>query len=89
MSDLISRKKTIRAIDSLGEDYISYYKLLMLIGRLPSAEPERKHGEWNNYKDEHGCSVCQSVVIQGNWDDDIRYDYCPYCGAEMTRGNHE
>ena len=42
MSDLISREETIRAIDSLGEDYISYYKLLMLIGRLPSAEPEQK-----------------------------------------------
>lgn len=41
MSDLISRKETIRAIDSLGEDYISYHKLLILIGRLPSAEPER------------------------------------------------
>lgn len=42
MSNLISRKEMIRAVDSLGEDCISYYKLLMLIGRLPSAEPERK-----------------------------------------------
>jgi len=42
MSDLISRKEMIRAIDSLGEDYISYYKLLMLIGGLPSAEPEQR-----------------------------------------------
>lgn len=53
------------------------------IEALPSVEPEHKKGKWNNYKDEHCCSVCQSVVIQENWDDDIRYDYCPYCGAEM------
>ena len=43
----------------------------------------RKTGYWNNYKDEHGCSVCHSVVIQENWDDDIRFDFCPYCGADM------
>ena len=42
MSDLISRKEMIRAVDSLGEDYMSYYKLLMQICRLPSAEPEQK-----------------------------------------------
>ena len=53
-----------------------------------TVKPERKKGEWNNYKDEHSCSVCHSVVIQENWDDDIRYDFCPYCGAEM-RGEDE
>lgn len=40
--DLISRKEMIRAVDNLGEDYISYYKLLLLIGRIPSAGTERK-----------------------------------------------
>ena len=56
------------------------------IRALPSAEPERKKGKWSNYKDEHSCSVCHCVVIQENWDDDIRYDYCPYCGAEVGKG---
>ena len=49
--------------------------------QIPPVEPEQ--GKWSNYKDEHGCSVCHSVVIQEDWDDDIRYNYCPYCGAEM------
>lgn len=47
------------------------------------AEHERKKGKWSNYKDEHCCSVCKCVVISECWDDDIRYDYCPYCGADM------
>ena len=54
-----------------------------LVGSMPSAEPERKKGKWSNYKDEHCCSVCKCVVISDCWDDEIRYDYCPYCGAEM------
>ena len=57
MSDLISRKETIRAIDSLGEVYISYYNLLMLINRLPSAEPERTTG---NHV--HLCGTCKKSI---------------------------
>lgn len=49
----------------------------------PIIEPERKKGQWSNYKDEHCCSICKCVVISDCWDDEIRYDYCPYCGAEM------
>ena len=56
------------------------------IDDMPSAEPERKTGRWSNYKDEHSCSVCHCVVISDCWDDEIRYDYCPYCGAEMSGG---
>ena len=92
MSDLIDRKETIRAIDSLGEDYISYYKLIMLICRLPSAEPERKKGKWmwkladNGWAD-HICSECGWTK---NTDIHVRlgYKYCPNCGADM-RGNDE
>ena len=77
----------IRAVDSLGEDYISYYKLLMLICRLPSAEPERKIGKWV-YDGIRGrfpackCSICGHyenadwALLQGA-------NYCPNCGAEM------
>lgn len=53
------------------------------IENAPTIEYERKKGQWSNYKDEHCCSVCKCVVISDCWDDEIRYDYCPYCGAEM------
>ena len=42
MSDLISRQEISYAVESLREDYISQYKILMLINQIPSAEPEQK-----------------------------------------------
>lgn len=85
MSDLISRKETIRAIDSLGEDCISYYKLLMLIGRLPSAEPEERTAKveqqgicWEDirhYK-EGMCASCGRNVYD-------HAKYCDECGARL------
>lgn len=42
MSDLISRQKISYAVESLGEDYISQYKILMLINQIPSIESDRK-----------------------------------------------
>lgn len=96
--DLISRQDAIakfkktctyESIDKNGikrgeiHSAMTYEKIIKIIESLPSAEPERKKGEWSNYKDEHCCSVCKCVVISDCWDDEIRYDYCPYCGAEM------
>ena len=52
------------------------------VNNLAPAEPERKKGQWSSYKDEHCCSVCGCVIIS----DELRYDYCPYCGAEMSEG---
>lgn len=65
MSDLISRKETIKAIDSLGEDSISYYKLLMLIVRLPSAEPERKWTPVTEALPEEDTEVLVTVRFDG------------------------
>jgi hypothetical protein len=96
MRDLIRREDAIRAIDSLGEDYISYYKLLMLIGRLPTAEPEQRKGKWieypdclryeGAYSDDHiVCSDCGHVFsILDNCTEE--FDFCPNCGAEMSEG---
>lgn len=89
MSDLISRQMAIDALCKKCSGGIKnctlypYCAEIDAVRYLPSAEQERKTGKWINYKDEHCCSVCQSVVIQMNWDDDSRYDYCPNCGAKM------
>lgn len=91
MGDLISRRDLIdwltsRVIMSKGiygdlGGAVSGVREMVKV--MPSAEPESKKGTWSNYKDEHCCSVCKCVVISGCWDDEIRYDYCPYCGADM------
>lgn len=69
MNDLISREEMIRAIDSLSEDYISYYKLLMLICRLPSVEPEWKHGE---------CTKINCPIQMNYISNDCDIKTCPY-----------
>lgn len=93
MSDLISREDAINALVEKGQSSKRYRlgdfwelnlsEIKEALDALPSAESERRKGKWSNYKDEHCCSVCKCVVISECWDDDIRYDYCPYCGADM------
>ena len=84
MSDFIRREDLVKELNAqfaVGD--ITREIANDILNHIPSAEPERKKGRWSNYKDEHCCSVCKCVVISDCWDDEIRYDYCPYCGAEM------
>ena len=83
--DLISRKEMIRAVDNLGEDYISYYKLLLLIGRMPSAcqttKVENIRTEYISEGDfdacDYGdCGNCGETVKQGT-------NYCSRCGMKL------
>ncbi len=62
---------------------------------LPSAEPERNKGEWIEYPEclayegaytdtDIVCSACHHVFnIIDNCTEE--FDFCPHCGAEMTR----
>lgn len=86
MSDLIDRQKISYAVESLREDYISQYKMLMLINQMPSAEPEertakvidkslRRHSisdfDWIGK-----CEKCRNEI-------QFSFDYCPYCGSRL------
>ena len=87
MNDLISRQKISYAVRSLREDYISQYKMLMLINQMPSVEPERKKGEWI-YDGIRGrfpackCSIC-GYYENADWALLQGANYCPNCGADM------
>ena len=59
---------------------------------ISSAEPERKKGEWIEQDDGwdgtyYQCSCCREEfsLIDGTPADNL-YNFCPNCGAEMTRG---
>ena len=42
------------------------------------------HGRWIDHKDEHQCSVCKEfIVVDAYAWIQLRYDFCPYCGAKM------
>ena len=86
MTDLISRRAAIKAIDDLPNCYNGYsdtYDKAYIIGvleELPSAEPKR--GEWLLVDEaeprRYGCSKCRRMSYTQN-------NYCPNCGAKMER----
>lgn len=96
MDDLISRQT---AIDAVRELYIQPPKINndivydMAIDQahdalvnLPTAQPERKKGQWRG-KPIAGyctvrCSVCKNVFSENNG----RWNFCPDCGADMREG---
>ena len=99
MSDLIDRQELIRDIDSLGEDFINFYKLMILISKLPTAEPVERTAKvkinWATHSDENGvniiripyayrCGNCDSLLKRTNSGMDIHY--CPSCGAKLIWG---
>lgn len=100
--DTISRQAAIdKMMDLYNEDVELYgvpipegfdgHRAVEAIKEIPSAEPERKKGEWIpefNGKFTGGaywfsCSKCRRIVPEvrnGGW------DFCPNCGCRMTGG---
>ena len=92
MSDLISRQDAIDAMYQIVErnrkpvfddDWAENPHIDVIVDELenlPSAEPERKTGEWIHYEGQFEydwiCSECDSAS-------NFRSDYCPMCGAKM------
>ena len=87
MSDLISRQAAIVEITWNGNNgMISKQDAVKCLRKLPPVEPERKTGIWTH--EDAGvwiCGVCGEKV--GEMGDEYgvpKYNFCPYCGADMT-----
>lgn len=55
---------------------------------LKSAQPERKKGRWINHRNDNGHNIadCDQCGEAMQWfDDDIKPNYCPNCGADMRK----
>ena len=94
MSDLIRRGDVEEALQGLHVGDVRFFeKLRKALDEIPSAEPERKKGEWIEYPDCLGyedaysddhivCSECEHVFsICNNCTEE--FDFCPHCGADM------
>ena len=102
MSDLIRRKD---AIDEIREVYEREFPTASgafdefvisiipnILRNLPSADSERKKGHWvpvTNGRGGFECDQCHNYATSYQNGDEYLSYYCPNCGAEMTRGDHE
>ena len=106
MSDLISRQAAIYKVDCLYRDtkndesyMITGYNhalsdMRAILKSLPSAEPERKNGEWRKRPGKvvsddgmwgevlYACSNCRH-------EKHVPTNYCSYCGADMRQNSIE
>lgn len=94
--DTISRQAAIDALlhnqevysNNFGTDPIDKYTTAIIandvqtIVQLPSAQ---RKGKWIylNGLDAFECSVCGRQMVRNI------FDYCPWCGAEMTKGEED
>lgn len=83
MDDLISRQAAIDVADAVwsvtGDKNVA--KVWDQIKDLPSAQPERKKGEWSDGYRWQRCSLCKQTGKKS-------WNYCPNCGADM-RGEQD
>lgn len=44
------------------------------------------HGRWEAHPNHYGfdrCSVCCDCIVEDDWVDGVKWNYCPNCGAKM------
>lgn len=98
-NDLISRQAAIDALREeveweydWNDEQMYYIEADMAIGaieRLPSAQPERKKGEWIDYTEDGyvECPFCHSATnCDGNKDE---LHFCFSCGADLKGEDNE
>ena len=97
MSDLIRRRDAVSKMFDLlmvelqGQRLPTWNEVYRAMNDIPSAEPERKKGEWikedlSGYLTPGGnsiyhCSECGHT--EGPWPHPRLTNFCPSCGADM------
>ena len=76
--DLIDRQAAIDAVTPFDDEY----RIRDAIENLPSAQPERKRGQWLDGYKRQTCSLCKGKGVRS-------WNYCPYCGANMREVDDE
>lgn len=86
--DTIYRQAAIKAIENLQDCYNGFsdtYDKACIIGALEEVPSAQRKGKWIylNGLDAFECSVCGRQMVRNI------FDYCPWCGAEMTKGEED
>lgn len=77
--------KTIKETCLLAKPW-DYVLIEQAIADAPTIEPECKKGRWINHRNDNGHNIadCDKCGEAMQWfDDDIKPNYCPNCGAYL------
>lgn len=91
-------KECLRKSDWCGET--AAWNICYGIKSIPAADVvERKRGSWVGEADGYAdgelvydvwyCSECNHCIDDGTDDPDLLPNFCPNCGADMRRADHE
>lgn len=90
MSDLIGRQAAVDAVKEvfMWHDLVTCDRVVNHLLLLPTAEPERKRGQWEKRYSRPGvladlCWHCSACGAKFSSTYAFLWTYCPTCGAEM------
>ena len=88
---VIEADAVVKAIDKHTNSNLQLDEdITCILEKIPTVE-ERKRGEWINHRNDDGHNIadCDQCGEAMQWfDDDIKPNFCPNCGAEM-RGERD
>lgn len=65
-----------------GEFTIAMFTSKDKIDSIPTADVKPvRHGHWETDRFGHGSAICSEC--KANWENDVKFYYCPRCGAKM------
>ena len=93
MDEMISRRAVLKLLSTMpSEEAITKAMLIQNVKYMSSAQPGRKRGKWIkvNGKTAINCSACYHCSWSRSFEDTVkRFNFCPYCGADMREDDHE
>ena len=92
VGDAVSRQGVLRLLNAVpSEEFATKAMLISGVNALPSAQSERKKGQW--MKEDRGhveyCAVCDQCGFDWIWSDREYFKFCPNCGADMRGEQNE
>lgn len=88
-NDLISRAEAIQAARhawAKGLEPSQYIEIMPAVDAAPA-----RHGLWEEKMEHAGyvcCSVCHDCYVEKEWLLNLKWGWCPQCGARMDGGDN-